>query len=166
MMYSRRESSGRPFNPILGLLIVALVLVSLFMLARFVFFILSWLSPVLFIAALILDYKEVTGYGKWLIEQVRKNPIMGILAIVLSVLGFPLVSAFLAGKALLTRNVNKAQKQRESEFGGEFINFEEVEEKPLELPELAKVKRPEKKSPPKEPETRDRKEDSYDELFE
>ena len=140
MMFNRRESPGSPINPIIGLLIVVLFVVALFMLARFVFTILSWLAPIMIIAALILDYKVVLGYGKWLIDLVKSNALMGIGAIILTVLGFPVVAAFLAGKALLKRNLRKAREEDTGKLEGEYIDFEELEEKPLKLPELDRMK--------------------------
>lgn len=163
---NNRNPSNNPLSALAGLLILVVVLVALFMLARFVFRILAFLSPALIIAALFLDYKTVTGFGKWLIDLVRRNPLMGIAAIVLTVLGFPLVSAFLAGKALLTRNMRKAKEEQEQARTGEYIEFEEVEEEPLELPELSKVKRREPERPPDEsPRKKEGRDSDYDQLF-
>lgn len=166
MQYKRTDNS--PFGTIFGLLLMALIFVGLFMLARFVFRILAFLAPALIIAALILDYKTVLNYGKWLVDMVKRNPLLGIAAVVLTVLGFPLVSAFLAGKALLTRNAKKARRQQEEEVPGEYIEFEELEENPLELPELKEIKRPQKEEPPaskKESSENKDESDKYDSLF-
>lgn len=166
MRFEYRSTNKSPLSGILGLVILALILVGLFMLARFIFRILAFLAPALIIVALILDYKTVLGYGKWLINLVKENPLMGILAIVLTVLGFPLVSAFLAGKAYLSRNVKQAEKEQEAQKPGEYIDFEEVDEQPLELPELSKIKREEERKRPSEPKTKSKEEDDkYDSLF-
>lgn len=169
----RNETGGNPISTIAGLVILVLVFVALFMLARFVFRILTFLSPVLIIAALILDYKVVVGYGKWLLDLVRRNPVSGVVAILLTIFGFPLVAAFLAGKALFTRNLKKARKEQQKGLRGEYIDFEEVEEEPpLQLPELSR-QRPKMKEeplPPKEePSTKKKtreEDDPYDHLFE
>ena len=162
MRFEYRSTNKSPLSGIIGLVVLALVLVGLFMLARFIFRILAFLAPVLIIVALILDYKTVLGYGKWLINLVKENPLMGILAIVLTVLGFPLVSAFLAGKAYLNRNVKQAEKEQEVQKPGEYIDFEEIEEKPLELPKLSKMKKEEEEKKSSKP---GGKEDKYDSLF-
>lgn len=162
MRFEYRSTDKSPLSGILGLVILALVLVGLFMLARFIFRILAFLAPALIIVALILDYKTVLGYGKWLINLVKQNPLMGILAIVLTILGFPLVSAFLAGKAYLSRNMKKAEKEQEAQKPGEYIDFEEIEEEPLELPKLSEIKREEKE---KKSSKRGGEEDKYDSLF-
>lgn len=166
----RKGAGTNPIGTIGGLLILALVFVALFMLARFVFRILAFLSPALLIAALILDYKVVLGYGKWLLSLIRSNPLAGIAAIVLTIFGFPLVAAFLAGKALLSRNVKKAREEQQKGIRGEYIDFEEVDEEPtLQLPELSPVKPEKEPAPPKEesqPKKKDKGEDErYDELF-
>ncbi len=165
MRFEYRSKNKSPISGIFGLIILALVLVGLFMLARFVFRILAFLAPVLIIVALILDYKTVIGYGKWLVNLVKQTPLMGILAIVLTVLGFPLVSAFLAGKAYLSRNVKQAEKEQEPQREGEYIDFEEVDEQPLELPELSKIKKEEERKRPSEPKTKPKEDDKYDSLF-
>jgi hypothetical protein len=166
MQYKKTDNS--PFGTIIGLLLMALIFVGLFMLAGFIFRILAYLAPALIILALILDYKVVLNYGKWLINTVKRNPVLGIAAIVLTVIGFPLVSAFLAGKAFLTRSAKKGRRQQEGETPGEYIDFEEVEEEPLELPELREIKREQQEKPPAtKKENSGKKEDSdkYDDLF-
>lgn len=163
----RKTINTNPFNNLIGLLVMVLVVVGMFMLARFIFRILFWLSPILLIVALLLDYKVVLGYGKWLLNLVKRNPLMGIAAIVLTVLGFPLVTAFLAGKAFLKYNVKKAEKEQEEQVPGEYIDFEEVEEQPLELSELSEMKRREEQQKKQEQKETKNKEDDdrYDSLF-
>jgi len=163
---NNRTPSNNPLNAVAGLLILVVILVALFMLARFVFRILTFLSPALIIAALFLDHKTVTGYGKWLVNQVRTKPVLGIAAIVLTVLGFPLVSTFLFGKALLTRNMRKSREEEEGQLPGEYIDFEKVDEdKPLELPELSKIKRREEERRAQQPPEKEDRDRDYDQLF-
>lgn len=158
-MIYRKENNG-PIASIGTLLIMVAFMIGLFFLARFVFRILAFLSPVLLIAALILDYRTVLGYGKWLINLVRRNILMGVGAILLTVIGFPLVSAFLAGKALLMRNVRQARKEQEQKVQGEYIDFEEVDEEIMELPKLKERRREIPPAPKKEDD-----DSKYDEFF-
>ena len=83
-----------------------------------------------------------------------------IIAILLSVLGFPVLSAFLLGKALFKRQVKKARAQEEvrAPGDGEYIEFEELEDEPLELPRIPKQEKP--REQPK------KKDSHYDEFFE
>jgi hypothetical protein len=118
---------NNPFSLIIGIVMLAVFFMALFYLARFVFTILYYLSPVLFVAALIIDYKVVLGYLQWLGGLFRRNPIIGILAIVLSVVGFPVLAAFLLGKALVKKRVRDAQDEAQRAREGEYADFEELE---------------------------------------
>jgi hypothetical protein len=52
----------------------------------------------------------------------------GILAIILSVLGFPVVSGFLLGKAILDRRVRLYQKELTKHTEGELVDYEDITE--------------------------------------
>ncbi len=129
---------GNPFSSIFGIIFIVLFLLGLYFIARFVFTILYYLSPILLIATLILDYRVVVGYIQWLIGLTKKNPLMGIGAIALSVLGFPVLAAFLLGKALLKKRVKQAEAEARKAREGEYVEFEELdmEDEPVELPEV------------------------------
>jgi hypothetical protein len=107
----------------------------------------------------LADYRTVLGYGRWLAYLTQRNTLAGIAAILLTVLGFPLVAAFLAGKALLMRGARKAKQEHERRKRGELIDFEEIDSRPLDLKRLDK----ERPAPIKREEKR--KDDKYDDLF-
>lgn len=142
MIQRNKRIDVNPFNSIGSILTLVLVLVGLYFVAKGLFTILSWLAPVLLIIALVLNHKVVLNYGKWLIELVQKNIIMGIAAILLTVVGFPVIAGFLAIKAYLYRKVDGAIKEAEEQRAGEFIEYEEIDddfdEPPLELPDFEK----------------------------
>ena len=126
------------FNTITSFIVMVAFFVLLFFIARGVFQILAFLAPVLIIAAILINYRTVTGFLKFLWNLVNRRPLMGILAIILTVLGFPVVSGILFGKSLLDRRMRQfieAQEPRE-----EFTEYEEVfdENESLELPPLEK----------------------------
>ena len=130
-------SSGNPFNSITSVILMVIALIAIFYIARFIFRILWFVAPVILIAALIVDYKTVLGYLKWVGSLFQKNPVMGIAVTVLSALGFPLVSGFLLMKGLLKKKVKEAQATREAQIKGEFVDYEEiVDDESLELPPL------------------------------
>lgn len=149
-MTERKYSS--PFNSLTSVIILALFFIGLFYIARAAFWILSMIAPVLIIATLIIDHTVITNYGKWIISLLKKNPLMGIGAILLTIFGLPVVSGFLFAKALVKKKFKKVREQMEQQANGgtrsgEFIEFEDVEfeEEPpvmLELPELKKRKEP------------------------
>lgn len=142
---------GNPLNSITGIILMVLFLLGLFYLARFIFNLLYWLAPVMLVATLIIDYKVVTGYIQWLISMVKRNTLVGVGAIILTIFGFPVVSAFLLGKALFKKKVKEAKSNFETRRREEFVEFEELESERLDLPEIE----PQKKS----------KNSEYDQLF-
>jgi len=109
------------------------------------------------IVALIVDYKVVTGYGKWLVKLTKDNALLGIGAILLTVLGFPLVSLFLLGKALLRKRVKDAREEAMQQREGEYIEYEELDSEPMDLPQIEEWE--------KQTEERRRKRNDYDDFF-
>ncbi len=133
-----------------------LFLLGLFYVARFIFTILYYLSPIMIVAALIVDYKTVVGYGQWLVAQVKRNPLIGIGAILLTVLAFPLVSLFLLGKALFKKKVREVEQEAQQQRQGEYIEYEELDSEAIDLDRLQERRR-------EEPEPRRRS--NYDDFF-
>lgn len=156
--FGPNRASGRsPFN-FGGILIGIVALIMLFVVARFIFRLLYFLSPFLLIATAIIDYRVILGYGKWLINMTKRNALLGIGAIVLSIIGFPIVSLGLFGKALFNRQVRQMQKEKEQEMIrpeiGEYVEFEEVKkEKPMRLPQIEKREEPRRPKPDNEYDT-------------
>lgn len=146
-MTQRRKVDLNPLNSITGILIGIFALVALYWVATSIFWVLTKISPILLIAALIIDHKVVLNYGKWLINLVKRNPVMGIVAILLSVVAYPITFGFLLGKALLKRKVGQFTQEMERRTKGEFVDYEEIEEKKptiLNLPDLKKTRQKEK----------------------
>lgn len=124
-------------NNIISIIIAIGVLVALFFLARAVFTVLAWIAPVLLVLALIINYRTVLNFGKWLWELLLRSPLMGILAILLTFVGFPVVAAFLFGKSFIDRRMR--QYMEEQGMIDEYVEYEEVpDEDPLSLPQLDK----------------------------
>lgn len=123
-----QRGGGSSFSPILGLLAIAFVFIALFYVSKLIFTILSWVAPLLLIATFFINRQVIFDYGKWIVKLVKQNSIMGIGAGVLSVLGFPFLSAFLFGKAMLYRKVGKLREDMKKKTDGEFVDYEEVED--------------------------------------
>jgi len=149
MTYRNKVSS--PFDSITNIIFLVLFFMALFFIARGFFWILSWAAPFLLIGALLLNYSVVLNYGKWLVHLVKKNLLLGIAAIIFTVIGFPVVTAFLFGKALFKKKLKDIKAKHENEQQGEYVDYEELESKntTLELPQMK----------PKE------KQSEYDRLF-
>jgi hypothetical protein len=143
-------------NGIVGIIFLVLLLVALFFLAKGIFTILAWLSPVLILGAIILNYKTVLGYLKFILSLFQRNPLAGIIAVLLSVLGFPILSGVLFGKAIFDRKIRRLQRAHEASEAAEYVPYEEVikpdPKESLELPPLDKQKA-------------EKKENRYDNLF-
>jgi hypothetical protein len=114
---------------IFGILGLAFAFYSLYWL----FQLLWWASPVLLILALLVNWRSVADTGRSYIALLRRNPVVGLLTIGLSVVAFPILSLFLLLKALGYRQLTKFQeqvKQQQSRMEGDFVDFEELESKP------------------------------------
>ena len=135
------QSTG---NFLIGGAILVFFFIALFWLARGVFNILSWLAPIMIVAALVINYKVVTGYISWLFDMLKKDLLRGLIYSVLSVIGFPIVSAFLLFKALAVKKLDSIEQEMTVQFPRtEEAEFEIVEEEEtvLELPPLEKENR-------------------------
>ena len=136
-MSSNRIYTFEKTNPFVLIVIFAVVILGLFMIARGILKLLTFVAPVLLIAAVLINYRVVMGYVKWLVGTLRRNPLFGILAIIFSIIGFPIVSAFLLLKALSSKGVGKNYPRRK----GEYIKYEEVNDDFLDLSELKEHKK-------------------------
>ncbi len=152
-----RKTANFRFDSIASLLLLIAFFVALFFILRGVFIVLTYAAPVLLIAAFIIDRSVVINYVKWLGGLVKSNPLMGVAAIILSLVGYVIVFPYLFLKAIFKKKIKDVQKKHEREQQGELIDFEEIESKPnldepLELPRMERRKPQEKRS-------------EYDQLF-
>ncbi len=138
-MQRRRGFELNSSNTIVTIVFLILAFVALFWLARSLFAILSWAAPILLIATLIMDYRIVLNYGKWILKLFKTNVLGGIAASVLTVLGFPIVSLLLFGRAMLERKTRQMREAYEAERNPAYTDYEVIEEhETLELPHLEK----------------------------
>jgi len=130
-----QESRFQPgFNSVIGFFVAVGFFILLYFMMRGIFTILAWAAPFLLIAAVLINYKTIINFGKWLYRLIRGNPIVGIVAVVLCVFGFPVVSGFLFGKSLLDRKMRLLLEEQEPR--DEFIDYEEISNDPLKLKQL------------------------------
>lgn len=137
-MTTQRSYQISKLNPIVLLIGFVLVIAALFWVAKSILKILAMAAPVIFLAAIIINYKVVLGYGKWLLDAFKRNPIFGAIAALFTFIGFPLVSVFLLIRAVTSKGLQNAFNEKK----GEFIKYEEVEEDFLDI---SKVKEQKKK---------------------
>ena len=141
MMENRKETKifGQSSNLIVGLAVLIIFVIGLFWLANAIFSLLYsyWVSGLILIAALVIDHKVVINYGKWLIRLLRNNTPYGLVATLGTAVGYPFVASFLLLKALTKKRLSEAKKAQKSD--GEYIDFEEINSDPLDLPEMRKA---------------------------
>ena len=130
-------------NGIIGFVLAIAIVVLLFFFMKGVFTILAWAAPFLLLATVLINYRTVTNFLKWLYELFFRNPIMGIVALVLIFFGFPVVAGFLFGKSIFDRKVRLLVEANERENA--FIEYEEVDDE-MELKQIEYSERSERNS--------------------
>lgn len=124
---------------ILGFIVLVLLLVGLFFIAKGVFRLLSFIAPLLLIGALIVNYQTVLGYIRWIWDLLRTRPVWGVIAILLTIFGFPVVCAILFGKAFLDRRISSYREKIRKHTEGELTEYEDIteDEKTLDLKSIS-----------------------------
>ena len=134
--FNMNNRGQSPFGFFVPMLILLIILFAFYYAIKGLFTILSFIAPVLLIATFIIDRNVIFDYFKSLGKMLKDNTLVGILAVVLTIIGWHVVSGFLFGKALLKRSFNKmVQKVEERE--NTFTEYEIIEEDEdfLQLPE-------------------------------
>lgn len=142
-------SGGRPgggfFSNIGCLIFGALFLIGAFYFLSWLYKMLWWASPVFLALALIINWKVVASTGRYFVNTLRRNPISGLLTLLLAVPVFPFITIFWFFGAMGSKRLEKMQQQFGQQFGGasfdpfqtasrketEFVDFEEIESKPV-----------------------------------
>ena len=114
------------------------VLIVIVIILQGVFRILSWIAPLLFVLAVLINYRTVIGYGRTLLRLLKEQTLFGILAVILTVIGFPVVVAYLFGRSLVDRRIRLLGREYEKRREGEYVEYEDVTEDSdkLELPDF------------------------------
>ena len=97
-----------------------------------------------------------------MLSLLQRNPLGGIIGILLSFFGFPILAGVLFGKSILDRKVRKLNEAYKAQKEGEFVEYEEVKPQKksrLDLPPLEKEKPVIEKGPPAKEDNR------YEDLF-
>ena len=169
MTINRNPFNNRRNNPagfITAVVIGLTVLVVLFFLARFIFNILYYLSPLFLIATLFFDRTVIVNYLKWIRNLYRKDLVIGVGATILSVFGFPILSTFLLGKALFKRQVREVAKRSQTFREGKLIDYEVIDEEPLDLSRLEEQNQKRAEQTKERPQRKPDSDQAYEDLFE
>lgn len=136
-------------NPIVGVIGLVLILIVVYYLIQGLFWVLGIIAPILLILTFFIDRKVIIDYGKWVLNLFKTKWYLGLGAGAMTFFGFPFVSAFLFGKALLKKKVagmglGGEEARTSNDTFTEYeeveseISYEEVElpEQDLDLPEI------------------------------
>ncbi len=116
---------------VIGVMAILLIIWLAMKVVTGLYNLLWYIGPILLIATLFMDRQVVIGYGQWILKQFKSNPAVGIGAGILSFFGFPFVSAFLFGKAMLKKKLNIGGEGPEKKKE-DYTEFEEIESETLE----------------------------------
>jgi amino acid transporter len=131
-------SLGRT-NPLIILLFLVAIMFSLVWLVKGLFSLLAMAFPFLMIATAVINYRVILAFGKWLLNLLKGNPVVGIIAVVLTIVAHPFVAGFLLMRAIGTRG----QVEKEDYYStdrGQFVPYEEVEDDFLDLSDIKESK--------------------------
>lgn len=141
----RVGGGNNPFGFLGPVLILALIFIGMYFIAKGIFTVLAWAAPVLLIITLFLDYTVFTDFFKFMLRLLKDNTILGILLIIAAFFGFPFLTGYLFFKAMLRRTLktaaNKSRQQQQSYTEYEEVTEEKEDEGFLELPPLQKEMR-------------------------
>lgn len=164
---ARRENqySRSPFAGLLGLVFFLLIMYVLFKMVfgaiSIIWGIMAFVAPLLIIVSMFLNFNVIKNYGAKLFDTLKNDTVRGLFYTLATIIGYPVVSAYLFYKAFTTRQqINKEKKKTKNKKSDEdYVKFEEVEEDEdfLILPEIDDT--PVEEEPQKEPLNR------YDDLF-
>lgn len=145
------------FGPIIGLI---LFLVLAYFIIKGLFTVLAIAAPFLLLLAAILDYTVIIDFAKFIFKMLKENPIFGLVAIVLTIVGYPVVFGYLFAKAWMRRRVKKYGEQVQKERN-RYDEYEEVKTQKEEEEDFLILPKVEKPVEVKKPGT----ESDYDNLF-
>jgi len=157
MNFNYQNRSSSPFGGLLSIAFFVMLMIGLFYLFSAFTKFLYWASPALIIAALIIRYQVVVNYVKQLGTLVKKMPMLGIGAILLTFFLYPFVALHLFFKALRKPAPEKERPQnpfffeppKQAQKKDVFTDFEDLteSEKPT-------------------PKAKEKSNDDYDQFFE
>lgn len=117
----------------IGCLIFGVIgMVAAYFILKGLFKLLYWAAPVLFVLALVINWRAVVDTLKNWLKTMETNPLGGLLGAALAVLLFPVFALYLFVKALGYTKIQQMQREfRANEPSmDEFVEFEELESTP------------------------------------
>jgi|GEM_PF-2314780 len=129
-MAQQRSGGSNTLVSILTLVVVVVGIYYAFTVAKWI---LGVLAIPLLIATLFIDRKVLVNYGKFLSTTFKKNPLIGVLGVLLTIFLYPFVSAGLFGKAMFNKKARDARREQEIGTEGEYVKYEDLSDNQSEL---------------------------------
>lgn len=119
-------------NPLLSLLVLVGIIVVMYYIFIRLIYLLYYATPVLLAIAALLHFGTVKDHFYTIFRRILRDPLMGILNVIVQILGLPFVSLWLIFKSWLMRKLEKLESSVR-ETGGEYTTYEVVDEEPRRL---------------------------------
>lgn len=161
MARSRSPFDNNPLGGIAGFLVALVALYVLFKFLGFLYSLLWYAAPLLLIASLVIDHKVFLGYVNSIKGLFERKWYLGLAALVLSVVVFPITSLYLFGMALFRKKLKERAAAADERVNGRWTEYEDVSDEPMDL-DIPYEELP----PAPEPQPRRRDDSKYDDLFE
>lgn len=125
-----------------GLLIGLVIFLAIgYFVIKGLFTALSYVAPVLLLLAAILEYTVIIDFVRFIFKTLKEKPILGLLAIVLTIVGYPVVFGYLFLKAWTRRRMKKHAEEIEKQRN-RYDAYEEVGEDEADFLILPKIEKP------------------------
>ena len=90
-----KQGFGFRFSGLMGFIAMILVLVFMYFIITGAWKLLAIAAPVLIVLALIINYKTIVNFLRFMLGLLQRNVLSGIIAIILCVVLFPFLSGIL-----------------------------------------------------------------------
>ncbi len=123
-------------NSWLGIIIIIAVVFLIFFIIKSLHKLFLLLAPVFLILTVILDYRVIAKFGIVLYELLRYRTVLGILAVIFTIIGLPFVSAAMFFNAYMNFKTKKRSKKKYIDY----VDVTDENEDILILDDKEKVK--------------------------
>lgn len=132
---------GGGLGCLLGLVIVGFVL---YYTVKGLYYVLWWATPALLVLALIVNWRVFPDTIKNWLGSLETRPVSALFSAALAVVAFPFFALWLFLKALGYKKMQEVKsaferEQQRQNPRDEFVDFEEIESKPMEKPATPEI---------------------------
>lgn len=128
-MINRRSSYN--INPLVGVIFLVGFLVMMYYILKGFFYVVYFGAPLIVLGVLLVDYRLFVNHFKKLFQNIKQEPITGVLWLIINILALPIVALWLLMIGIFQRKVRKAERQMERRRMSEYVDYEIVDEDTL-----------------------------------